>query len=289
MRSFSEKSDLAVWYQNLDLVESLTSTQQRIDLYRHPLLGGILVIDGEIQHVEHWQALYHEPLVHLPASFIKEIRDVLILGGGSLYAAAEALKYSSVRRCTLVDYDPRVIDLMSRHYHHATRVLDDGRFDYINCDAIEYLQMTDKSFDLIINDCFDSLLVSKAIGLPALDLMTRRLTSVGVCSDLIYRHIFEKEHLSGTRRALAKMAQYGISLLSVPDYPGVLHVLTFWGANICQNMRSPRNDIQKLWCKGMDRPDLQFFDPNFLSFHLYLPPYLRREWADLADEGATKA
>ena len=51
-------------------------------------------------------------LVHLPIAFIPIISEVLILGGGSLFAAYEVLKYSSVKNVILCDYDHEVIELM---------------------------------------------------------------------------------------------------------------------------------------------------------------------------------
>src|ERR1041385_5560414 len=110
MPSYIELADLAVSFQGLELVEAHSEPPQKIELWRHPTLGKILVIDGEVQHVEEWQPLYHEPLVHLPSAFVPEIREALILGGGSLFAAAEVLRYTTIQRCILVDHDPRIIE-----------------------------------------------------------------------------------------------------------------------------------------------------------------------------------
>jgi spermidine synthase len=289
MASFSEKIDLAVSFRNLDLIEAFESDMQDIKLFHHQLLGKILVIDNEVQHVENWQPLYHEPLVHVPASFVSDIRTVLILGGGSLFAAAEALRYSSVERCVLVDHDTSVLKLMARHYVHVDKVLSDRRFEHIARDAIGFMQETDQQFDLVINDCFDTLSLSQDTGMSVFQMMTRKITPTGVCSDLIYRHVFESSHIRATRKALETTRSYGLSLINVPDYPGALHVLTFWGARVSQDSRFPLNNIQRSWCEGNAPEGLKFFDPAFLSFHLYIPPYLKRIWMELPDKRATEA
>lgn len=289
MTSFSENSDLAVSFRNLELIEAFESDLQDVKLFNHHLLGKILVIDNEIQHVENWQPLYHEPLVHVPASFVDEIRTVLILGGGSLFAAAEALRYSSVERCVLVDHDTSVLKLMSRHYDHVDKVLSDSRFEYVAHDAIGFMQETDQQFDLVINDCFDTISVSRTAGISVFQLMTQKITPTGVCSDLVYRHVLESAHIRATRDALKAMPAYALSLINVPDYPGALHVLTFWGALVSQDSRFPRNNIQRSWCAGNTPEGLKFFNPSFLSFHLYIPPYLKRIWMELPDERATEA
>ena len=289
MVDFSESKDLAVSLRNLDLIEAFGSAVQDIKLFRHPLLGKVLIIDNEVQHIENWQPLYHEPLVHVPAAFVRDIETVLILGGGSLFAAAEALRYPSVERCVLVDHDRSVLALMARHYEHVDKVLSDKRFEHISYDAIEFMRQTDQRFDLVINDCFDAVSISRKTRESVFQLMTQKTTSTGVCSDLIYRHLFESSYISATRQALELHRPYGLSLISVPEYPGVLHVLAFWGPSVSQDCRLPHNNVQRSWCEGGIPKELRFFNPAFLAFHLYIPPYLKRIWIGSSDESATEA
>ena len=205
MSAFQEDNDLAISFRNLRQIESFKSAVQKIELFQHPLLGKILTINGELQHVENWQALYHEPLIYIPSAFVTELRDVLILGGGSLFAAAEVFRYDTVRRCTLVDHDPAVLDLMARHYPHAKKVMKEPRFTYIEQNATDFLSRARNKYDLLVNDCFDSVRVSEELGSSVFRLMTSRLTSQGVCADPIYRHVFESYHGVRTRIALEKI------------------------------------------------------------------------------------
>ena len=133
--NFYEKEPISLYLDNLDLLEDFVSErQQHIQLFQHPWLGKVLVINNEIQHVEKYQSLYHEMLVHLPASFVPHIERALILGGGSLFAAYEVLKYSSVKQVVLCDYDGAVLDLMKKYYTHADLVTQDRRFSHIEKD-----------------------------------------------------------------------------------------------------------------------------------------------------------
>lgn len=277
MIRFSEKTDLAINFRNLQRCVSARSSIQRIELFRHPTLGKILVLNDEVQHVEKWQSLYHEPLIHLPSAFVPEVHDVLILGGGSLFAASEALRYPTVRSCTLVDHDPMVIELMARHYSHAARVIKDSRFTYVSRDALSFLKGTSDKYDLVVNDGFDSLRVTRGSGRSAFDLMRSRVTTSGVCAEVLYRHIFDSEYFAKGRRAFQK-TKHAMSLITVPEYPGVLHLLMCWGSKlVSQRLDSPINSIQRKWLTNKARiPNLQFYDPRFLSFYLYLPPYLRQ-------------
>src|SRR3954465_13981710 len=113
---FLEKEDASIRLRGLKLVEQRISPLQEVRLFQHNDLGHVLVIDDELQHVEAWQSLYHEPLVHLPASFIPRLSNALVLGGGDLFTARELLKYKSVLSVTLVEHDSNVLDLMRAHY-----------------------------------------------------------------------------------------------------------------------------------------------------------------------------
>jgi len=277
MSAFAEDRDLAIQFRDLRLCEFVQSAVQNIELFEHPILGKVLAINGEVQHVERWQSLYHEPLIHLASSFIPEVRDVLVLGGGSLFAASEVLRYPTVTRCTLVDHDPDVLDLMVRHYAHAVAVAGDSRFTFINRNAVEFLQTADDKYDLVVNDCFDTLRATVESGQPVFDLMSKRLSREGVCSDPVYRHVFEQSYSAWTLNELQKV-NYALSLVTIPEYPGVLHLLACWGSNrISQNLHAPINEWQKRWAtRKEERPKLEFYDPRFLPFYLYLPPYLQK-------------
>src|SRR5882724_9584850 len=114
MVTFQEPEDAAIRLAGLQVVARVKSAIQKIVVYRHPILGRVLVLNDELHHVEAWQAHYHEPLVHLPASFIPALKRVLILGGGCLFAAREVLKYSTIESVEQVEHDPAVIRLMQR-------------------------------------------------------------------------------------------------------------------------------------------------------------------------------
>ena len=254
----------------------------RISLYRHPELGRVFILGSEIQHVEAWAPLYHEPLVHLPAAFVKEVKSVLILGGGTLYAASEALKYPSVEKVVLVDHDLRVIQMVAKYYGHAKRCLRDHRFTAIEGDAYTFLSNLEQRFDLIINDGADLLLVGSRGGRKRSNIfssITKALTQHGVCADVVYRHLFERMKTLRTLRLLRSRFRVALSLVFLPEYHGVLHLLLIWGRKSCsvsQRLRQPKNSEQLDWINKPDRSPCIYYDPRFLRHSLYLPRYVRR-------------
>lgn len=274
---FYENEPVSLYLDNLDVLDDFTSKRdQHIQLLRHPWLGKVLIINDEIQHIENYQTLYHEMLVHLPAAFVPDIKNVLILGGGSLYAAYEVLKYPTVNRVVLCDYDRAVIRLMEKHYGHAVTVTQDPRFLHIEKDAHEFLTSCTDNFDLIINDCFNLAHESDVANCSLYKTLAGLCTDQGVCVDTIYRHIFDRSTTISTLSYLQKEGNIALSLVVVPEYPGVLHIETIWGKSphITQFAKCSVNEVH---CSIPEADDAMFkyFAPKNLAAYLYLPPYIK--------------
>lgn len=285
MVTFLESQDAAVRLKGLKVIKSTQSAKQKIEIYVHPVLGKCLVLNGELHHVEAWQSLYHEPLVHLPTSFIPKIKNALVLGGGCLFAAREILKYRGIDRIDLIEYDNTVIDTMRKHYAHATSILNDKRFNLIIADARCVFRNWNEQYDLIINDCFDLSLENIDKKITAYEALENLLSPEGLCSDVVYRHIFEKKTVRDSLRALTQCRRTTFSLIAIPEYPGILHLLTIWGRNryLKQDSRMVRNKIQRRYMVSGKGIEFDFYDPRHRSFYLFLPPYLKRSlsWATI--------
>lgn len=275
--NYYEKENISLYLNDLILLEHVTTVKQKIKIYSHPLLGLILIINDEIQHIEKYQCLYHELLVHLPMSFCAVPRNALIIGGGSLFAAYEILKYPSIQKVVLCDHDHTVLQLMKKYYSHAQSVMHDPRFHYVESDGFTYLQNDTKQYDLIINDCFNLLKEGERHSISLYKKLNSMLTENGVCSDIVYRHIFDGTITHDSIQEIKKDSQLALSLVTVPEYPGILHVETIWGRNshISQSCKKT-NNIYQQECINNNYSPFDFFSPENIPFYLYLPPYLKR-------------
>lgn len=274
---FHENESVSLFLSELIPIEIVASPKQKIEFYKHPILGKVLIINGEIQHVEKYQAMYHEMLVHLPMSFIRKPKTVLILGGGSLFAAYEALKYPSVSNVVLCDYDSEVLNIMNKHYQHAHHVMNCNRFTYIEENAFSYIDKCKLKFDLVINDCFNIAKCSMQSQMSYYRLLSSLCTETGVCVDIIYRHIFDKETTQESLKYLKGEKELAMSLVIVPEYPGILHLETIWGnnANLNQYAHQSCNLFHlDLLRKSLSTP-FSYFSPCHIPYYLYLPPYIR--------------
>lgn len=98
------------------IVHTETSKYQHLVMTHDQSLGEYrLYINGNTQFSSVDEAIYHEHLVHPAMATAPRRENVLILGGGDGLALREVLKYSDVRRVTLVDLDPAMTRFAANH------------------------------------------------------------------------------------------------------------------------------------------------------------------------------
>lgn len=114
-----------------------------------------LFLDGNLQFSTVDEYRYHEALVHIPMSYAKSHKKVLILGGGDGLAAREILKYNDVEKIVLVDIDKQMTDLCSTNKQLSDlnqNSLKNPKVQVINEDAYIFVQENQEEFDVIIID-----------------------------------------------------------------------------------------------------------------------------------------
>jgi spermidine synthase len=97
----------------------------------------------------------HEMMVSVPLMYSKYIDEILILGGGDGLATSKALEFSP-KSITLVEIDAEMVK-MTKNIPEMRELcndsLNDSRVNVIIGDAIKYLLNTNKTYDVIIDDC----------------------------------------------------------------------------------------------------------------------------------------
>lgn len=117
-----------------------------------------LFLNGNIQFSSRDEYRYHESLVHPAMSLVKRRSRILILGGGDGLAVRELLKYPEIKEIDLVDLDKCMTDLgQSSKYllKFNQGSLADKRVKIYNQDAYQYLEESDKRYNLVIVDLPD--------------------------------------------------------------------------------------------------------------------------------------
>lgn len=114
-----------------------------------------LFLNGNLQFSSKDEYRYHEALVHIGLAGLTNPRKVLILGGGDGLAVREILKYPSLEEIVLVDLDPEITNLFSKH--EALSLLNEKsllspKVKIHNEDAFIWLQTNRDKFDFITVD-----------------------------------------------------------------------------------------------------------------------------------------
>ncbi len=137
-------------YSEETAYQKITLTKEQGDLR--------LFLNGQLQFSSSDEHRYHETLVHIPMAAVKDPTNILILGGGDGLAVRELLKYDDIQSITVVDLDPRMVELATENHflvelnEHA---FEDNRVHVIHQDAFQYIEKADDEFDVIIADLPD--------------------------------------------------------------------------------------------------------------------------------------
>jgi len=117
---------------------------QHIEIYETANFGKMLVLDGAIQVLEAGEASYHETLVHPAMLAHPRPESVLVIGGGDGGTLREVLKHD-VKKATLVEIDPAVVELCRAFLRIDNGSFDDARTEICFEDGFEFLRKEVKS------------------------------------------------------------------------------------------------------------------------------------------------
>ena len=142
------------------------SRYQQIKIFDTVANGRVMVLDDIVQITTRDESAYAEMLTHLPLLEHGRCERVMIVGGGDLSIADEALKHKNVKEVVLVDIDDRVVELCREHFGALNaKAFKDKRLSIEIADAFEYLGRKNAKahFDLIVADRPDPVGPGKAL------------------------------------------------------------------------------------------------------------------------------
>ncbi|MDH5392602.1 MAG: polyamine aminopropyltransferase [Gammaproteobacteria bacterium] len=111
------------------IVHKETTKYQHLVITENKSNGDVrLYINGNTQFSSLDEQRYHDFLVHPVMSLLGNAKNVLILGGGDGLALREVLKYKQVDSITLVDLDPKMVEL-AKNNRYMRRLNKDAFHD----------------------------------------------------------------------------------------------------------------------------------------------------------------
>lgn len=114
-----------------------------------------LYLNNNLQFSSRDEYRYHEALVLPALRCVKDPKRVLVLGGGDGFAVELLLKDPRVEEITLVDLDPSITELFSKHPRLSELnggALRSPKVTVVNEDAFVWLDQAQGTYDLAITD-----------------------------------------------------------------------------------------------------------------------------------------
>jgi spermidine synthase len=210
------------------------SKYQHIKIFDTVANGRVMTLDGVVQISTRDESAYAEMLTHLPILEHGKVSRVMIVGGGDLSIADEALKHKAVKEVVLVDIDGRVIELCQKHFGEINaKAFRDRRMKVVVADAFEYLARPESKgrFDLIIGDRPDPIGPGKALfGDTFYDRIKRALKPGGFATFQTGVPFYQPGEITEALEELkAHFPRSGLYLTVVPTYIGGFMALSWAG------------------------------------------------------------
>lgn len=202
---------------------SLQSEFQRIDVFENKRFGKILTLDGLLMLTERDEFIYHDMITHVAMAVSKNIKNVLVIGGGDGGAVRELCKYSSIEKIDLVEIDSKVVEVCREFIPSVSSKFDDKRVNIHFTDGLKFIRDKENLYDLIIVDSTDPF------G-PGEGLFTKQfygncfkaLTDDGVLINQM-ESVFYSAYEESMKKAYSRVsAVFPISMLysaNIPTYP----------------------------------------------------------------------
>ena len=223
--------------------------------------GIALFLDGFIQSAQEDESLYHEMIMQPALLLHDDPLDVLISGGGEGACLREVLARASVRRATMVDIDPELVELCREHlpsWHQGAFAEPRARLEF--ADGRQFIEESAEVYDVIVIDIVDMLDNG-----PAQRLYTRqfyatlreRLRPGGILVLQALEFSFQdyKEHAALARTLRTVFAEVHSYRTTIPSFLGS------WGFLIASDWLRP----QSWTAEAIDRRIEQRLGPDWMD------------------------
>jgi spermidine synthase len=153
-----EKTEEIIEIENGILLESITTHRNvQVNMILCPTWGVTCFMDDMIQSCEMDEELYHHMLVFPSMYTKKDVKRVMIIGGGEGATAREVLRWPTVEHIDMYDWDKDVVQLFQNKYPQWAKGAWTNPKLHLHFDNIFDIISTppDSPYDVIIIDLFD--------------------------------------------------------------------------------------------------------------------------------------
>ena len=153
-----EKTEEILEIENGILLESITTHRNtQVNMILCPTWGVTCFMDDMIQSCEMDEEMYHHMLVFPSMYTKKDVKRVMIIGGGEGATAREVLRWPTVEHVDMYDWDKDVVQLFQNKYPQWAKGAWTNPKLHLHFDNIFDIISTppDRPYDVIIIDLFD--------------------------------------------------------------------------------------------------------------------------------------
>jgi len=257
------------------------SQYQRIKIFDTVANGRVMTLDDIVQITTRDESAYAEMLTHLPLLEHSKASRVMIVGGGDLSIADEALKHKGVKEVVLVDIDGRVIELCRKHFGEINaKAFKDKRLKIEVADAFEYLgrKQSKSRFDLIVADRPDPVGPGKALfGETFYDRVLGALKPGGFATFQTGVPFYQPWEIT---EALNELAEFfpssGLYLTVVPTYIGGFMALSWAGKGKNARLGTPSGIKKAAAAYKKAKLKTDYYNPAVHAACFALPEWIKR-------------
>jgi spermidine synthase len=255
------------------------SQYQHIRIFDTVANGRVMTLDDIVQITSRDESAYADMLTHLPMLEHGAVERVMIVGGGDLSIADEALKHKNVKEVVLVDIDGRVIELCKKLFGEINaKAFKDKRMTVEVADASEYLgrKSSKNRFDLIIADRPDPVGPGKALfGETFYDRVKGALRKGGYATFQTGVPFYQPWEITEALQELSGFfSKSGLYLTVVPTYIGGFMALS-WATKGGEALGSAKGikRAAKAYKKAKLKTD--YYNPEIHAAAFALPNWIR--------------
>jgi len=256
------------------IVEQKTPYQRALlaEFYR---FGKALILDGKIQSSVVDEFIYHEALVHPLLLSLNNPENVLILGGGEGATLREVLRHKSVRKATMVDIDPVVIDFAKKYlqeWHQGA--FDNPKTKLVIEDGSKFIKETKETYDAVVIDLTDPIKDSPSQLLYTKEFYEdiKKITKGGVVTQATSPS-FSLDVFSVVYNTLKQVfRKVSVSIVYVPAFDGL------WGFVYASDNSNPielsKEEVDRRINERIEGK-LRFYDGETHNTMFSIPKYIR--------------
>lgn len=274
---FTEEEETSSFRHSYKVKKTLFSGQssfQTVDIVETYSHGKMLLNDGLVMLSERDEFIYHEMITHVPLYVHPEPQSVLIVGGGDGGSAREVLRHQSVQKCVMVEIDEMVVNACKEHIPSTASCLTaHPNLELRIEDAVEYVEKSNETFDVIIVDSTDPIGAAQPLfGDEFYRNVKNRLNDNGIvvsqCGSPHYSSNVMKSLLEVLNSLFPVTQLYTFSNLT---YPGGL-----WSFSFASKGLHPIRDIRQ-----QDLSEMKYYNQKIHEASFAHPQFIKNQLKNL--------